>query len=50
MAADSRELKVLVQKITDLPTLPTLLTTLTRLIQDPRTSVDGDDLLVQLAS
>jgi HD-like signal output (HDOD) protein len=33
-------LKVLVQKITDLPTLPAMMATITRLMQDPRTSAE----------
>ena len=37
---DSNELKVLVQKITDLPTLPAMMATITRLMQDPRTSAE----------
>jgi HD-like signal output (HDOD) protein len=37
---ESSELKVLVQKITDLPTLPAMMATITRLMQDPRTSAD----------
>jgi len=37
---DSSELKVLVQKITDLPTLPSMMATITRLMQDPRTSAE----------
>jgi len=37
---DSQELKVLVQKITDLPTLPAMMATVTRLMQDPRTSAE----------
>jgi HD-like signal output (HDOD) protein len=37
---ESNELKVLVQKITDLPTLPAMMATITRLMQDPRTSAE----------
>lgn len=40
MNPDSSELKVLVQKITDLPTLPSMMATITRLMQDPRTSAE----------
>ncbi|MEO6097348.1 MAG: HDOD domain-containing protein [Fibrobacteria bacterium] len=40
MNPDSNELKVLVQKITDLPTLPAMMATITRLMQDPRTSAE----------
>lgn len=40
MNPDSQELKILVQKITDLPTLPAMMATVTRLMQDPRTSAE----------
>jgi HD-like signal output (HDOD) protein len=40
LSPDSNELKVLVQKITDLPTLPAMMATITRLMQDPRTSAE----------
>lgn len=40
MNPESNELRVLVQKITDLPTLPAMMATITRLMQDPRTSAE----------
>jgi HD-like signal output (HDOD) protein len=40
LSPESNELKVLVQKITDLPTLPAMMATITRLMQDPRTSAE----------
>ncbi len=40
MSSESNELKILVQKVTDLPTLPVMMATITRLMQDPRTSAE----------
>ncbi len=40
MNQDSKELKALVLKVTDLPTLPLMMSTITRLMQDPRTSAE----------
>lgn len=40
MNSESNELKLLVQKITDLPTLPVMMATITRLMQDPHTSAE----------
>lgn len=40
MPETARDVKGLVQKITDLPALPTMLATLNRLMADPRTSAD----------
>jgi len=38
--SDSDELKLMVRKITDLPTVPAMMATITRLMQDPRTSAE----------
>jgi HD-like signal output (HDOD) protein len=40
LSPESNELKILVGKITDLPTLPTMMATITKLMQDPRTSAE----------